>query len=84
MPLNQQNNTIACNFHRASSKHFYFTYVPKIYSFQNLFSKTYSKMACLGSCPWTEKGEKVTCAREKCTCPGQVDGVFLSPDTDAF
>ena len=36
-------------------------------------------MGLPGSCPWGKLAGKVTCQKEKCTCPRRADGVFTEP-----
>ena len=55
-----------------------------MYSVSKLLSKYLvgGWLACMGSCPWGKRAEKVKikCPRERCTCLGQVKGfLFLSP-----
>ena len=80
-PLNQQNNAIICNFCQDPSKHLS---CAKNLLCSNRYQKVSCWITCLGSCQWGKWGEKVTCLRGKCTCPGQPDEGFSSPVEVAF
>ena len=49
------------------------------FSSQNHYQKISRQTACLCPCPSGKEGEKVTCPKEKSTCPGWPDGVFFEP-----
>jgi len=83
---NQQNNAINCNFHEAWSKHLYWLPLKLKFTFssQNRYQKFSWRMACLGPYPWGRQGEKVSCPKEKSTCPGRPDGGFFEPWFSSF